>query len=95
MPFFFYIINITKQQWRKIGGGLCMIYGLIVFGIIVLICTGVIFTYNLDECTVDDVGICLVLSFISGIMLTLYLIIVISLPVLICASIMSIITSII
>lgn len=79
-----------------------MIYGLIVFGIIVLICTGIIFVYNLDECTVDDVGICLVLSFISGIMFTLYLIItlslvliVISLPVLLCASIMSIITSII
>lgn len=79
-----------------------MIYGLIVFGIIVLICTGIIFAFNLDECDVDDVGICLVLSFISGIMFTLYLIvtlslvlIVISLPVLICASIMSIITSII
>lgn len=79
-----------------------MIYGLIVFGIMVLTCTGIIFAYNLDECAVDDVGICLVLSFISGTMFTLYLIItlslvliVISLPVLLCASIMSIITSII
>ena len=80
-----------------------MIYGLIVFGIIVLICTGVIFAANLDECTVDEVGICLVLSFISGIMCTIYLIItlalvliVISLPVLLCgAIIMAIITSII
>ena len=40
-----------------------MIYGLIVFGIIVLICTGIIFATNLDECDVDEVGICLVLSF--------------------------------
>lgn len=71
-----------------------MIYGLIVFGIIVLICTGIIFAAKLDECTVDDVGICLVLSFISGIMCTLCLIItlalvliVISLPVLLCAAI--------
>lgn len=80
-----------------------MIYGLIVFGIIVLVCTGIIFAANLDVCDVDDVGICLVLSFISGIMCTLYLIIafallliVISLPVLLCeAIIMAIITSII
>lgn len=80
-----------------------MIYGLIVFCIIVLICSGIIFAANLDEFTVDDVGICLVLSFISGIMCTLYLIItlalvliVISLPVLLCAAIiMAIITSII
>ena len=71
-----------------------MIYGLIGFGIIVLICTGIIFAANLDEYTVDDVGICLVLSFISGIMCTLFLIItlalvliVISLPVLLCAAI--------
>ena len=34
-----------------------MIYGLIVFGIIVLICTGIIFAVNLDEFDVDDVGI--------------------------------------
>ena len=67
-----------------------MIYGLIVFGIIVLICTGIIFATNLDldEYTVYNVGICLVLSFITGIMYSLYLIItfalvliVISLPV--------------
>ena len=70
-----------------------MIYGLIGFGIIVLICTGIIFAANLDEFTVEDVGICLVLSFISGIMCTLYLIIafallliVISLPFLLCAA---------
>lgn len=80
-----------------------MIYGLIGFCIIVLICTGIIFAANLDECTVDDVGICLVLSFISGIMCTLYLIItlalvliVISLPVLLFAAIiLAILTSII
>ena len=80
-----------------------MIYGLIVFGIIVLICTGIIFATNLDECDVDDVGICLVLSFISGIICTLYLIInlflvlfVISFTVLLFAAIiMTIITSII
>ena len=70
-----------------------MIYGLIVFGTIVLICSGIIFAANLDECTVDDVVFCLVLSFISGIMCTLYLIITLSLvlivnslPVLLCAS---------
>ena len=80
-----------------------MIYGTIVFGIIVLICTGIIFVANLDECPVDDVGICLVLSFISGIMCSIYLIItlalvliVISLPFLLCtAIIMTIITSLI
>ena len=80
-----------------------MIYGLIGFGIIVLICTGIIFAANLDEFDVDDVGICLVLSFISGIMCPIFLIItlalvliVISLPVLLCtAIIMTIITSII
>lgn len=80
-----------------------MIYGLIVFGIIVLICTGIIFAANLDACDVDDVGICLVLSFISGIMYSIFLIItfalvliVIGLPVLLClAIIMAIITSII
>ena len=73
-----------------------MIYGLIVFGIIVLICTGIIFKTNLDVFTVDEVGICLVLSFISGIMCTLYLIIafallliVISLPVLLSAAIIT------
>ena len=80
-----------------------MIYGLIGFGIMVLVCTGIIFSANLDECTVDDVGICLVLSFISGIMCSIYLIItlallliVISLPFLLCAAIIiAIITSII
>ena len=73
-----------------------MIYGLIGFGIMVLVCTGIIFATNLDVCDVDDVGICLVLSFISGIMYTLYLIIafallliVISLPVLLCAAIIT------
>ena len=73
-----------------------MIYGLIVFGIIVLVCTGIIFSVNLDVCDVDDVGICLVLSFISGIMYSLYLIIVfalllivIGLPVLLCAAIIT------
>ena len=80
-----------------------MIYGLIGFGIIVLICTGIIFAANLDECDVEDVGICLFLSFISGIICTLYLIItlalvliVIGLPFLLCSAItMAIITSII
>ena len=80
-----------------------MIYGLIGFGIIVLICTGIFFAAKLDECDVEDVGICLFLSFISGIMCPIFLIItlalvliVISLPVLLCSAIiMEIITSII
>lgn len=71
-----------------------MIYGLIGFGIIVLICTGIIFAANLDEFDVDDVGICLLLSFISGIMCSIFLIItlalvliVICLPFLLCSAI--------
>ena len=48
-----------------------MIYGLIGFGIMVLVCTVIIFGANLDACPVDDVGFCLVLSFIGGLITTL------------------------
>lgn len=66
-----------------------MIYGLIVFGIIVLICTGIIFAIKLEVFDVDDVGICLVSFFISVIITLFLLLFVIILPFLLCAAIIT------
>lgn len=63
-----------------------MIYGLIGFGIMVLVCTGIIFAANLDECPVDNVGICLVLSFIAGLIATLEILLFLALTIIIISS---------
>ena len=63
-----------------------MIYGLIGFGIIVLVCTVIIFVANLDACPVDDVGICLVLSFIGGLITTLEILLFLALTIIVISS---------
>ena len=63
-----------------------MIYGLIGFVIMVLVCTGIIFATNLEIYPVDDVGICLVLSFIAGLIAALEILLFLALTIIIISS---------